>query len=79
MVKQSSLLNPTYQTNRYQRVILKNSRTNSNVVSKWESAKHGVSQGSVLGPLLFLLYINDLPKAVPSGTIPIQFADDTCL
>ena len=29
--------------------------------------------------LLTLLYINDLPKAVPSGTIPIQFADDTCL
>jgi len=69
----------SYLSNRYQRVTLKNSRTNSNVVSEWESVKHGVPQGSVLGPLLFLLYINDLPKAVPSGTIPIQFADDTCL
>jgi len=69
----------SYLSNRYQRVILKNFRTNFNVVSEWESVKHGVPQGSVLGPLLFLLYINDLPKEVPSGTIPIQFADDTCL
>jgi hypothetical protein len=69
----------SYLSNRYQRVILKNFITNSYVVSEWERIKHGVPQGSVLGPLLFLLYINDLPKAVASTTIPILFADDTSL
>ena len=51
---------------------------NNNEKSKMQSIFCGVPQGSILGPLLFLLYVNDLEKA--SNIIkPIMFADDTNL
>ena len=44
--------------------------------SSLSNVKYGVPQGSVLGPLLFLLYINDLNKAVVYSKVH-HFADDT--
>ena len=54
-----------------QRVVL-NDQTSS-----WKNVLAGVSQGSVLGPLLFLIYFNDLPNGKES--ICQIFADDTSL
>ena len=43
-----------------------------------ERISFSVPQGSVLGPLLFLIYINDMPNILKYST-PIIFADDTNL
>ncbi len=48
-----------------------------NGVSDWEPVVSGVPQGSILGPILFLLYVNDLPN-VTQNTAKM-FADDTKL
>ena len=59
----------SFLKDRSQRVAINSSH------STWSTVKSGVPQGSVIGPILFIIYINDLPEAIKS-TCSI-FADDT--
>ena len=49
------------------------------MVSHWIGLYQGVPQGTILGPFLFNLYINDLNKHIPGNTEIIQYADDTII
>ena len=60
-----------YLSNRHQRITLNGTE------SSWKAISAGVPQGSVLGPLLFLVYINDLTENIKSQMR--LFADDSSL
>ncbi|MCG7881047.1 MAG: hypothetical protein JAY96_05605 [Candidatus Thiodiazotropha endolucinida] len=61
----------SYLSNRCQRVVIPGGN------SDWTEIKAGVPQGSILGPLLFIVYINDIVNEIQSNIR--LFADDTTL
>ena len=61
-----------FLSSRLQRVVV------NGCYSSWLPVRSGVPQGSVLGPLLFLIYVNDLHEAVSHSTLKL-FADDVAL
>ena len=63
----------SFLTGRTQRVKV------DSATSGWRKVTSGISQGSVLGPILFVLYINDMPEALANNSTAAMFADDTKL
>ena len=47
--------------------------------SDWTIINHGVPQGTVLGPLVFMLYVNDIGEEIGKSSNVLQFADDTAI
>ncbi len=60
-----------FLTGRKQKVVVNGEQ------SSYTEVISGIPQGSVLGPLLFVLYINDLPQVIDQGSSMYLFADDT--
>ena len=59
----------SYLTGRRQRVVI------NGTCSNWADVGLGVPQGSLLGPILFLLFVNDMPNVINSATLAM-FADN---
>ena len=60
-----------YLRDRRQRVVL------DNAFSEYQAVSSGVPQGSILGPLLFVVFINDINTVISPGTNICLYADDT--
>jgi hypothetical protein len=67
----------SYLENRKQRVCLSPNIYDQETSSNWEVVANGVPRGSILVPLLFIIYLNDLPYGLHQGNKPVIYADDT--
>lgn len=62
----------SYLSGRQQRVVVNGS------FSSWGVVKSGVPQGSILGPVLFLMFVNDMPDVLKSSSLAMYADDSKC-
>jgi len=69
----------SYFSDRFQRVPINISSSNTTTSSEWGKIKHGVPQGWILAHLFFLIYIYDLPNIIADPSKSILIANDTSI
>jgi len=69
----------SYLHNRCQKVCVYNKKINNSSLANSTKVKHVNEQGSKLGLLFFLTYMNDLPEVINNGSICVLFVSDTSI
>ena len=65
----------SYLRERYEEVLIDKINAYCSVSSRQKQVTNAVPQGSILGPILFLVYSNDSPKIIDHGAKVVPFAD----
>jgi hypothetical protein len=66
----------SYLADRKQKVCISANIFDQESSSSWGRIINGVPQRLILGPLLFIIYLNDLPHGLQQDTKPVLYADD---
>jgi hypothetical protein len=67
----------SHLVNRKEMVCLLSNFCDHDTSSNWDMIVSGIPQGSILGPMLFILYVNDLPYELCHEDTSVMYADDT--
>ena len=77
LLKKLSIIGVSNHTAKWFQSYLPNCKFTVNLENSFSEYSCGVPQGSIFGPLFFLIYVNDMPMTVKCGLF--LYADDTCL